>query len=120
TVDRSGLPPHERGGDHARGHRVVARGHRAHLCLARRGVRVAASPAGGHEPRRPERLGSTRGRRMSAAALREVILAGIGAGLALYVLLGGADFGGGFWDLLARGPLRERERDLISAAIGPV
>jgi cytochrome d ubiquinol oxidase subunit II len=57
---------------------------------------------------------------MSAAVLRESILIGIGAGLTLYVLLGGADFGGGFWDLLAHGPSRERQRDLISAAIGPV
>src|SRR6266705_1927754 len=73
-------------------------------------------------PRSARRAGgcSTGWRSRTAAARREVILAGIGAGLTLYVLLGGADFGGGFWDLLARGPLRERERDLISAAIGPV
>src|SRR2546428_10044012 len=37
-----------------------------------------------------------------------------------YALLGGADFGGGVWDLLARGPRRERQRDLIAEAIGPV
>jgi cytochrome d ubiquinol oxidase subunit II len=37
-----------------------------------------------------------------------------------YVLLGGADFGGGVWDLLARGPRRERQRDLIAHAIGPI
>ena len=28
------------------------------------------------------------------------------AGLTLYAALGGADFGGGLWDLLARGPAR--------------
>jgi len=37
-----------------------------------------------------------------------------------YVLLGGADFGGGIWDLLASGPRRERQRALIAAAIGPI
>jgi cytochrome bd ubiquinol oxidase subunit II len=37
-----------------------------------------------------------------------------------YVLLGGADFGGGVWDLLASGPRRERQRELISHAIGPI
>jgi len=37
-----------------------------------------------------------------------------------YVLLGGADFGGGVWDLLASGPRRARQRDLIARAIGPV
>ena len=37
-----------------------------------------------------------------------------------YVLLGGADFGGGVWDLLARGPRRARQRELIAHAIGPI
>lgn len=42
-------------------------------------------------------------------------------GLTLYVLLAGADFGGGFWDLFAggAGPGRE-QRELIEHAIGPV
>jgi cytochrome d ubiquinol oxidase subunit II len=44
----------------------------------------------------------------------------IGLGLTLYVLLGGADFGGGIWDLLASGPSRDRQRELISTAIAPV
>lgn len=57
---------------------------------------------------------------MSQTALEVTILLAIGAGLTLYVLLGGADFGGGVWDLLARGPSRERERALVAAAIGPV
>jgi cytochrome d ubiquinol oxidase subunit II len=42
------------------------------------------------------------------------------AGLTLYVLLGGADFGGGVWDLLAAGPRKDRQRALISEAIAPV
>ena len=37
-----------------------------------------------------------------------------------YVLFGGADFGGGVWDLLATGPRREQQRSLISKAIGPI
>jgi cytochrome d ubiquinol oxidase subunit II len=51
----------------------------------------------------------------------ETLLAGvIVAGLVLYFVLGGADFGGGAWDLLARGPRREQQRALVSRAIGPV
>ena len=53
-------------------------------------------------------------------SLDVAVLAMLGAGLTLYVLLGGADFGGGVWDLLASGPLRERQRALIAEAIGPV
>jgi cytochrome d ubiquinol oxidase subunit II len=37
-----------------------------------------------------------------------------------YVLLGGADFGGGVWDLLARGTDRDAQRTLIADAIGPI
>jgi len=37
-----------------------------------------------------------------------------------YALLGGADFGGGVWGLLARGPRKQAQRDLIAHAIGPV
>ncbi len=57
---------------------------------------------------------------MSATVLEVGILIAIGLGLTLYILLGGADFGGGVWDLLARGPAHERERALIAEAIGPV
>ena len=49
------------------------------------------------------------------------LLAGVLAlSLNAYVLFGGADFGGGVWDLLASGPRRDRQRDLISHAIGPI
>lgn len=37
-----------------------------------------------------------------------------------YVLFGGADFGGGVWDLLASGPRRHRQREVIAHAIGPI
>ena len=48
------------------------------------------------------------------------ILGIVWIGLTLYVLLGGADFGGGVWDLLAIGPRAEEQRRLIASAIGPV
>ncbi|HZH04963.1 MAG TPA: cytochrome d ubiquinol oxidase subunit II, partial [Myxococcaceae bacterium] len=38
----------------------------------------------------------------------------------LYLLFGGADFGGGVWDLLAWGPRKREQRALIEDAIGPV
>jgi cytochrome d ubiquinol oxidase subunit II len=54
-----------------------------------------------------------------------VTLADVAAGAILaalngYLLFGGADFGGGVWDLLASGPRRERQRELVAHAIGPV
>jgi cytochrome d ubiquinol oxidase subunit II len=42
------------------------------------------------------------------------------AALVLYVLFGGADFGGGVWDLLASGPRKKEQRALIEKAIGPI
>lgn len=51
----------------------------------------------------------------------EVLLGGvIVVALMLYVLLAGADFGGGVWDLLAFGPRRARQRRAIEHAIGPI
>jgi cytochrome d ubiquinol oxidase subunit II len=51
----------------------------------------------------------------------ELLLAGtIGVALSLYFLFGGADFGGGVWDLLAWGPRASEQRRAIAAAIGPV
>ena len=44
----------------------------------------------------------------------------VAASLNAYVLFGGADFGGGVWDLLATGPRRGRQRDVIAHAIGPI
>jgi cytochrome bd ubiquinol oxidase subunit II len=52
---------------------------------------------------------------------RAVLMAGvIFIALTIYALLGGADFGGGVWDLLASGPRRARQRDAIAHAIGPI
>ena len=43
------------------------------------------------------------------------------AAIAAYAVFGGADFGAGFWDLVAGGAQRgERPRDVIDHAIGPV
>lgn len=42
------------------------------------------------------------------------------AALILYALGGGADFGGGVWDLFAHGRTGERQRALIAHAIGPI
>lgn len=37
-----------------------------------------------------------------------------------YVLLAGADFGGGVWDLLATGPRARQQRVAVARAIGPI
>lgn len=51
----------------------------------------------------------------------EVVLAGvILLSLIVYALLGGADFGGGVWDLLAWGPRSGEQRQTIARAIGPI
>lgn len=52
--------------------------------------------------------------------LPELVAAIILVVLVIYVLLGGADFGGGVWDLLAAGPRASRQRETIAHAIGPV
>ena len=40
--------------------------------------------------------------------------------LIIYVLTGGADFGGGIWDLFATRPRAKAQRSLIAHAIGPI
>jgi cytochrome d ubiquinol oxidase subunit II len=51
----------------------------------------------------------------------EAVLAIMWVGLTTYALFGGADFGAGFWDLLAGGTERGRApRRLIEHSIGPV
>ncbi|MBD5633987.1 MAG: cytochrome d ubiquinol oxidase subunit II [Candidatus Eremiobacteraeota bacterium] len=40
--------------------------------------------------------------------------------IALYAIFGGADFGGGVWDVLASGPRRAQQQEIIGHAIGPV
>jgi cytochrome d ubiquinol oxidase subunit II len=52
--------------------------------------------------------------------LAEVAAWVIVVALNAYVLFGGADFGGGVWDLLASGPRRRRQQELVANAIGPI
>jgi cytochrome d ubiquinol oxidase subunit II len=53
--------------------------------------------------------------------LAEIVLGAAFVGLIAYALFGGADFGGGVWDLLAGGTRRgQRTRALIERSIGPV
>ncbi|MEP6917063.1 MAG: cytochrome d ubiquinol oxidase subunit II [Acidobacteriota bacterium] len=51
----------------------------------------------------------------------EALVAGVMfAALAAYAVLAGADFGGGVWDLVSRGPRASAQRKTIADAIGPV
>jgi cytochrome d ubiquinol oxidase subunit II len=52
--------------------------------------------------------------------LPEIVAAIMVLALNAYALTGGADFGGGVWDLLARGPGREAQRALIAEQIAPI
>jgi cytochrome d ubiquinol oxidase subunit II len=54
---------------------------------------------------------------MTGEILATGLLAAI---LCVYVVLGVADYGGGVWDLLARGPTAVRERRAIARIIGPI
>ena len=60
----------------------------------------------------------TLGREIVTPVVAAVAVAGIA--MSLYAVLGGADFGGGVWDLLASGPRRTQQREAITEAIGPV
>ena len=51
--------------------------------------------------------------------LPEIVAGIMVLALNAYVLMGGADFGGGVWDLLAAGPRRDEQRELITKSIAP-
>lgn len=57
---------------------------------------------------------------MPEFGLPEVVAAILALSLNAYVLFGGADFGGGVWDMLASGPRRQRQREVIAHALGPI
>jgi cytochrome d ubiquinol oxidase subunit II len=57
---------------------------------------------------------------VSELGLADVLAAILALSLNAYVLFGGADFGGGVWDLLASGPRRNRQREVIAHALGPI
>ena len=52
--------------------------------------------------------------------LPEIIAGVVAVALNAYVLTGGADFGGGVWDLFASGVRRERQRELNADSIAPI
>lgn len=57
---------------------------------------------------------------VGSLGMPEIIAGIIAIALNAYVLMGGADYGGGVWDLFASGPRREAQRGLIADSIGPV
>lgn len=57
---------------------------------------------------------------MPELGLPDILAAILALSLNAYVLFGGADFGGGVWDLLASGPRRNRQREVIAHALGPI
>lgn len=57
---------------------------------------------------------------MDSLVLGYIIAGLIWAALIAYAVLGGADFGGGVWELFAFGAHPARQRQLITRAIGPV
>jgi len=57
---------------------------------------------------------------MTGPVLPDVLAGVVIVSLNAYVLLAGADFGGGVWDLLATGPRKTDQRHLVAEAIGPV
>ncbi len=57
---------------------------------------------------------------MPDITLADVVAALLALSLNAYVLFGGADFGGGVWDMLSSGQRRARQREVIAHAIGPI
>ncbi len=57
---------------------------------------------------------------LAGIGLPEIVAIAMVVALNAYVVTGGADFGGGVWDLLARGPRRDDQRRLIADTIGPI
>lgn len=56
----------------------------------------------------------------ASIGLPEIVAGILVLALNAYVLMGGADYGGGLWDLLASGQRREEQRELIANSIAPV
>src|SRR5690606_31260418 len=75
-------------------------------------------PADPDRPRRSRRRRAGRGE--GEMILPWITASVILVALVVYAILGGADFGGGLWDLLASGPRARRQRELITEAIAPV
>ena len=58
--------------------------------------------------------------RSASIGMPEIVAGIMVVALNAYVLMGGADFGGGVWDLLAAGRRREEQRELIAKSIAPI
>src|SRR5689334_4196758 len=56
----------------------------------------------------------------SYLTLPALVAGAIATSLNIYAVTGGADFGGGAWDLLASGPRRREQRALVGEAIAPI
>lgn len=79
--------------------------------------------ARGRDTLAPQEEGATRaaGRGSDTMTLAYAVLGAAFVGLIAYSLFGGADFGGGIWDLLAGGTERGRAvRERVEHSIGPV
>ena len=50
----------------------------------------------------------------------DILWLGLGAGVVLYALTGGPDFGAGVWNLLASGPRKAEQRQALQHAIAPI
>lgn len=57
---------------------------------------------------------------MPELTLAFLVAAALLVALTAYLVMAGADFGGGVWDLFATGPRRKAQRELIAEAIGPI
>jgi cytochrome d ubiquinol oxidase subunit II len=57
---------------------------------------------------------------ISSIGMPEIVAGLIVLALNAYVLMGGADYGGGVWDLFATGARRDAQRELISESIAPI
>src|SRR5438105_11999898 len=100
--------PQDRGRRHpdARADRAVPDNH-ARVLRPRRHRRTAALRSDREKPR-------------VTPSLADILAGIILVALTAYVLFGGADFGGGVWSLLATGPRKAQQRDVIAHAIAPV
>src|SRR6185312_6060451 len=108
------------GDAHARSHRTISRDQCA-LLFPRRRSRVAAlRPRDAQPDHARRRPGDGARRRLTGCGMATAIAFVALVSLNAYVLLAGADFGGGVWDLLASGPRRAEQRALIAEAIGPI
>src|SRR2546430_1713684 len=116
--DLWGLEDARRGHADARPGRPVLDLHAAVLLPGRDRV-LAPVPADTAQPRGSGVAGVLHAAGCSVT-LADLLAGVIFVALNAYALLGGADFGGGVWDLFATGPRKQRQQQLIAEAIGPV